>query len=139
MLRNNLYKIIIILLFTLKFSVCLSDDFTIYAKAKSKYWLKSSGFVKVKLSSGILKGLENWVVAYKNGQYYRLTQNHRINLIKMKSDQNIIVLRQEVLFSGHRIISLFRKTKKFIVTEVSSSMLSNSENLEVIYGTWNIR
>jgi hypothetical protein len=46
-------------------------------------------------------------------------------LFVVKSDENILVLSEDVLFSGTRLLSILKKTSKFVQTEVAYASFGN--------------
>ena len=112
--------LILPLLFFFSFSLLASEEFKLRAVTSEHYTLTKSGFIK---SQG---QFDTWNITYSDSGYSLVTNSKKIQLNVLQSDENTISLSQPVLFSGSRLFTFFRKTKKFIFQETAYSELAKT-------------
>lgn len=96
-------SLIIIILLILPNILFANEKYTIKALEKSSYRLTESGFVTYDLPP------DSWTINVENSNYFLVLRDGKVALDIMKSDENVIVLRQPSKLSGYRIFTFFKK------------------------------
>jgi len=107
-----LYLLILIIISSTVFA---ADKFKLQGIEKSHYSLSIDDDFKVESSDDV------WNFVFENNEYFLVTRSYNVPLVTLKTDENIISLSQSVVFSGTRVFTFYRKSKKFVRQETAYS------------------
>ncbi len=132
--------LIYIILLILPNILFAEEKYSIKALEKSSYRLTESGFVTYDLPS------DSWEIDVEDSNYFLVLRSEKVALEIMKSDENIIVLKQPSKLSGYRIFTFFKKSHKFSITETGYVYFPDealklgymSEDISVSFGSYQV-
>jgi hypothetical protein len=132
--------LIFIILLILPNILFANEKYTIKAIEKSSYRLTENGFVTYDLPP------DSWVIDVENSNYFLVLRGGKVALEIMKSDENVILLKQPSNLSGYRIFTFFKKSHKFSITETGYVYFPEealklgymSEDISVSFGSYKV-
>ena len=127
-------------LLTISLNIFANDSLTFKAEIESKYILTSKGFMSSEIVS------PSWSIIKEHSRYFLLIDDTKFELELIKSDKYVIILRQNVTFSGFRIYTFFRKSNVFSISksgysyfpEISVKERGIAENIMISHGSYTI-
>lgn len=105
--------LVFIILLILPNILLANEKYTIKAIEESSYRLTESGFVTYNLPP------DSWVIDVEDTEYFLVLRGGKVALEIIKSDENVIVLKQPSKLSGYRIFTFFKKSHKFSINETA--------------------
>ena len=140
-LAIHVFIALILIVFGFRASTVFADTLII-AKTERYYSLIGSIFTESKP-----KLFESFNLRNVAGKWFLVTGKNETELIAVKVNDEVIVLRQPVTFSGFRNFIVYLKSYKFSISEMSYSIFPEvslrdkgvKENISVWFGSFVVR
>jgi len=132
-MKANLLKPALVALFALTSVAAHAFDYQLTMEQSCSFDLGRNTMV-CKKESGWLPGLResrgSWAAVFDNGP---------AALEVIRDDEHVLVLKQNVYFSGFKMISLMKKSHRFFITEVAYSDHLKADETTTTIGSFGLK
>lgn len=73
------------------------------------------------------------------GKWWAVFENAPAPLEVVRDDEHVVVLKQNVYFSGFKMISLMKKSRRFFITEVAYSDVFKADETTTTIGSYDLK
>jgi len=82
-----------------------------------------------------------WLPAIReqSGKWWAVFEDAPAPLEVVREDEHIVVLKQTVYFSGFKVISLMKKSRRFFITEVAYSDIVHADETTTTIGSFELK